>query len=344
CHHDCPDTCVWDITVEGGRAVRIRGNADHPTTRGQLCPKVNRLLERVYHPDRVLRPLRRRGSKGSGTFEEISWQEALDTIADRFGELIQQSGGESILQFSFDGTQGVIQKGVLADRFFDAIGASDIRRHLCGVTAWLGASDVTGRPFGIDPEDLRHARTILLWGTNTLLTNRHLWPFIEEAREAGATVVTIDPVRTVTARRSDDHIQLRPGSDIALVLGMVHVMETEGLLDHDWISESTTGWDDLWSSAVSMTPERTALMTGVDSVRIVWLARTYATLRPAAIRTLVGPEHRRNGRETMRAISMLASLTGAWRDVGGGLARSTQIYFETALNYPSGRPERRAFN
>lgn len=345
CHHDCPDTCVWDVTVTDGRAVKLRGNNEHPTTQGTLCPKVNRFLERVYHPDRLTTPLRRTGSKGLASFEPIAWDEALGEISSKLSTLIDTVGAESILQFSFDGTQGVIQKGIMADRFFNAIGASDIHRHLCGATAWLGASDVTGMPFGIDPEDLIEARTIILWGTNTYLTNRHLWPIIENARTNGAIVVVIDPVRTSTADRADEFVQIRPGTDTALVLAMVHVLEREGLIDPEWIDDKTTGWDELASSARSMSPERAADITGLLVERIEWLARTYATRRPAAIRTLVGPEHRQHGRDIMRAIAMLPAVTGAWRDAGGGLARSTQVYFETALNYPPPPdPPRRMFN
>lgn len=347
CHHDCPDTCVWDVTVVGGRAVRLRGNRQHPTTRGELCPKVNRFLERVYHPDRILHPLRRVGAKGEGRFQEIPWDEAVAEIAARFGDIRRVSGGAAILPFSFDGTQGVIQKGIVADRFFDALGASDIRRHLCGVTAWLGAAEVSGTPYGTDPEDLAHARTILLWGTNTYLTNRHLWPVIEEARSRGASVVVIDPVRTATAARADEHLALKPGSDVALVLAMIQVLDRDGLLDEAWIAGHTTGAADLRRSAAEVDLHQAARVTGLPIERIEWLAHRYATARPAAIRVLVGPEHRQHGRDIMAAIAMLPALTGAWRERGGGLARSTQVYFETALNYPVPDPDappRRRFN
>lgn len=346
CHHDCPDTCVWDATVVDGQVTRLRGNPDHPTTRGGLCPKVNRYVNRVYHEDRILQPLRRVGPKGSAEFVEISWEEAIGEIADRLTEIVGSSGPEAVLQYSFAGTQGAIQMGVMADRFFDELGASDIHRHLCGVTAWLGASDVSGLPFGIDPEDLRHAQTIILWGTNTQLTNRHLWSTIEEAKVNGAILVVIDPIRTVTAGSPevDEFLQIRPGTDVALVLGMVHVMVRDGLLDPEWLTQETTGWDDFRMSAESMPPSAAATITGIDESTIVWLARTFATNRPAAIRVLVGPEHREHGRDIMRAIAMLPAATGAWRDVGGGLARSTQIYFDEALNYPTSSGQRRTFN
>ncbi len=346
CHHDCPDTCAWEASVLDGKVIRLRGSDDHPTTRGQLCPKVNRFVDRVYHPERLLAPLRRVGPKGSGEFEEIGWDEAIAAIAGRLSEVVADAGSEAILQYSFDGTQGVIQKGIMADRFFDALGASDIRRHLCGVTAWLGASDVSGQPFGIDLEDLRHAKTLILWGTNTLLTNRHLWPTIQAAKADGATVIVIDPVRTATASAPeiDAFLQIKPGTDVALVLAMIHVLNRDGLLDEAWLANNTTDWDSLRASADEMSPEKAAAITGLAVGRIEWLGRTYATDQPAAIRVLVGPEHREHGRDLMRSIALLPAVTGAWRQAGGGLARSTQIYFETALNYPQSRPPRRTFN
>jgi anaerobic selenocysteine-containing dehydrogenase len=346
CHHDCPDTCAWEATVEDGRVIKLRGSDDHPTTRGQLCPKVNRFVDRVYHADRLLTPLRRTGPKGTAEFEAIGWDEAMAEIAARLGEVVERSGAEAILQYSFDGTQGVIQKGIMADRFFDALGASDIRRHLCGVTAWLGASDVSGLPFGIDPEDMAGAKMAILWGTNTLLTNRHLWPTIKDAEASGATVVVIDPIRTPTAAAPevDAYLQIKPGTDVALVLAMLHVMDRDGLLDHTWLADSTTDWEGLRESAAAMSPPEAAAITGLDSRTIEWLAHTYATKQPAAIRVLVGPEHREHGRQLMRSIALLPAATGAWQQTGGGLARSTQVYFETALNYPENRPHRRVFN
>lgn len=346
CHHDCPDTCVWDVTIKDGTAIRLRGNREHPTTQGQLCPKVNRFLHRVYHPDRLLNPLRRVGPKGSGEFEEISWDEAISEIGNRLRSIVLASGPEAILPYSFDGTQGSIQKGVMADRFFNELGASDIRRDLCGVTAWLGAADTTGHPFGIDPYELSESNVIILWGTNTRLTNRHLWPTIAEAKAKGATVVVIDPIRTSTASgpEVDEFFQLKPGTDVALVLAMINVMASESLLDQDWIRLATTGAEELLADAQQMGPNQAALVTGISAERIRWLARTYVTAPPAAIRVMVGPEHREHGQDIMRAISILPALTGAWREVGGGLARSTQVYFERALNFDETDHDRPSVN
>lgn len=346
CHHDCPDTCVWEVTVDDGVAIELRGMTDHPTTAGQLCPKVNRFLDRVYHPDRVLTPLRRTGPKGAGEFEPISWETALDEIEHRWKATIADDGPAAILPYSFDGTQGLIQKGVLARRFFAALGTSDVRRHLCGVSAWLGAYEILGVPKGIDPEDLRLARTIVLWGTNTLLTNRHLWPVIEEARDAGAVIVVVDPVRTATAERADRFLQIRPGTDVALVLGLVHVLDRDGLLDRDWLDSRTSGAEQLLASARPWDPGATETETGVAGTDVEWLAHTFATRTPAAVRSLVGPEHRENGVEIMAALATLPTVTGAWRDPGGGLCRSTQVWWEEALGLDVERlgPPARRFN
>lgn len=343
CHHDCPDTCAWDVTVDSGRAIELRGVDEHPFTRGQLCPKVNKFLDRVYHPDRLLTPLRRVGPKGNGEFVPVSWDEAIEAIADGLHSV---TSSESILQYSFDGTQGLIQKGVMANRFFAALGASDIRRHLCGVTSHLGAIDVAGSKFGIDPEDLRLAKTLILWGTNTLITNRHLWPTIEAAKNDGATVIVIDPFKTPTAASPvvDQFFQLVPGTDVALVLAMVNVLDRDGLLDQEWLATNTARWQELVASARDMSPERAAAITGIEGPRIEWLARTFATRRPAAVRCLIGPEHREHGRDIMRAIALLPAVTGAWRDPGGGMARSTGVYFDTALRSPDDLPERPLIN
>jgi anaerobic selenocysteine-containing dehydrogenase len=234
--------------------------------------------------------------------------------------------------------------GVLIDALFDAIGASDVHRELCGTSSWLGAAKVLGRPFGVDPETLRHSRTLILWGTNTRITNRHFWPVVEQARAGGATVVVIDPVRTDTAREADVHLQPRPGSDVALVLGVVHVLHRDALLDHAWLEEHTTGWQELLDDAAPWTPERTAAETGIDAERVVWLAHRMATERPTGVRVLIGPEHRENGTEIQRAVTMLTAVLGSWRDVGGGLARSTQQWAFSALALPNDRPVRRAVN
>lgn len=331
CHHDCPDTCAWEVTVVEGRATRLRGQSGHPVTRGSLCPKVNRYLDRVYHPDRVLTPLRRVGPKGAAEFEPISWAEAIEAVAEEVRARLRSGHPGSILQYSFAGTQGLVQMGTTIDRLFDLIGACDIRRELCGFTASTGAASVMGTPYSIDPESIRHARTIVLWGTDTRITNRHLWPSIEAAREAGASIIAIDPVRTETARAADLHLQVRPGTDVALVLGLVHVLDLDRLVDQAWIDQHTEGWAELRASARVWDPERASYVCGVSAEAITHLAHRLATHTPAALRTLIGPEHREGGHEILRAVTMLAAVLGGWREVGGGLARSTSAWPAAAL-------------
>ena len=331
CHHDCPDTCAWEVTVVDGVAVNLRGDPSHPFTEGQLCPKVNPYLDRVYHPDRLLHPLRRVGPKGEARFEPMSWDAAVSEIATRLSSAIARHGGETVLPYSLDGTQGLIQKGVMADRFFAALGATRLNRHICGVTAWLGASDVLGVPLGSDPTDVEFARTIVLWGTNTLLTNRHLWPYIETARSNGACVIVVDPVQTMTAARADQHVQPRPGTDVALVLAVIAEMDRAGRIDTEHLAATTQGWPELRADAQAMTLAKAERITGIDADTIRELAARIADAPPVALRVLVGMEHREFGRDLHRAVASLAAVSGAARHRGGGLVRSTQVYFDTAL-------------
>ncbi len=325
CHHDCPDTCAWEVTVRGGVAVNLRGDPAHPFTDGQLCPKVNPFLDRVYHPDRLLQPLRRTGPKGGSHFEPIGWDAAIAEIAERISAAVARHGGETVLPYSSDGTQGLVQRGVLADRFFAALGATRLNRHFCGVTAWHGAADVLGLPLGADPEEIAGARTIVLWGTNTLLTNRHMWPYIETARSGGATVIVVDPVGTMTAQRADWHVQPRPGTDVALVLGLIGVLDRDGFIDEERLAASADGWPELRREARALGLGDAAAVTGLDEADIVRLAHRIAHEQPAVLRTLIGMEHREHGRDIHRAVAGLAAVAGV------GYMRSTQVFFDTAL-------------
>lgn len=325
CHHDCPDTCAWEVTVTDGVAVNLRGDPSQPFTDGQLCPKVNPFLDRVYHPNRLLRPLRRVGPKGEGRFEPIGWDAAIAEIADRIGEAVARHGGETVLPYSLDGTQGLVQKGVLADRFFSALGATQLNRHICGVTAWHGAADVLGMPLGADPTEIASARTIVLWGTNTLLTNRHLWPYVEEARRNGASVIVVDPVSTMTAQRSDWHVQPRPGTDVALVLGIIDVLDRDGLVDEERVNTAASGWPELRAEARALSLDSASSITGLAEADITSLAHRIAHERPAVLRALIGMEHREHGHDIHRAVAALAVVSGA------EYMRSTQVYFDTAF-------------
>ncbi|HEY8643205.1 MAG TPA: molybdopterin-dependent oxidoreductase, partial [Candidatus Dormibacteraeota bacterium] len=194
CAHDCPDSCAWQVTVEDGKAVKLVGDREHPYTRGTLCAKVNRYLDRVYSPDRVLRPLQRVGAKGEGRFEPVSWEEAIGAIAERLQTISAEHGAEAILPFSYAGNMGLVQYAGMDRRFFSRLGASRLGRTICGDTANAGVAAVLGTFTGMIPEDIVHSRLVVLWGTNTVVTNVHLWPFVRQAREAGARVVVIDPL------------------------------------------------------------------------------------------------------------------------------------------------------
>lgn len=350
CHHDCPDSCGWVATVDDGVAVKLRGNPDHPYSRGELCPKVNRFLDRVYSPDRILHPLIRTGPKGSATFRRASWDEALAYTAERLHEIVDTWGGEAALPWGDAGTQGLLQMTSLDRRFFARIGASRQTGSLCGATAGAGVAATLGSGRGSDPLDVRHARFIILWGTNTRLTNRHLWPFVEEARGRGATVVVIDPMRTMTAAAADRFIQPLPGTDPALMLALMHVLIRDGLVDADYVKSHTVGFDRLVERVSGWTPERAADVCGITSQEIESLATDYGTIRPAFIRTLIGAEHHENGAMFFRALACLPTLTGSWKELGGGLARSVGTWFDVnvddsvfdRVSFPI--PERRGIN
>lgn len=320
CPHDCPDTCAWSVRVEGGVAVELIPDPDHPFTAGGLCAKVNRYIEdRTYNSDRILYPLRLSGPKGSGTYERVSWDEALEGIATRLKDVLAEFGSEAILPYSYMGTQGMVQGMAMDGRFFARLGASRLDRTVCGDNGQAGFKGTIGIDAGIDPESVVHSRFIILWGTNTVVTNLHMWPFIQRARRAGAPVIVIDPVRTRTAQAADEHIQPMPGTDAALALGMMRVIIDEDLYDNDYVERYTLGFEQLVQRLQRYPLDRVAEITRVPEEVIADLARRYATTRPATIRSLVGMEHRANGAMTFRTIACLPALTGAWRDRGGGL-------------------------
>ena len=326
CHHDCPDSCGWEVSVENGVAVKLRGNDDHPFSQGELCPKVNRFLERVYSPERILYPQVRTGPKGSGEFRQISWDEALALVAERIHCVIDDFGGEAVMPWGSAGTQGLIQMNSLDRRFFAKIGSSRQVDSLCGATAKAGSSLTLGSPLASDPMDIEFSQLILLWGTNTRLANRHLWPFIEKARARGAKVVVIDPIRTMTAESADVFVQPLPGTDVALMLAMMHILIRDDLVDHDYLEKYTDGFDELSVQVTEWTPLRAAQVCGISVDDIESLAHDYGTIRPSFIRTLIGAEHRQHGAMFFRTLSCLPMLVGAWREKGGGFARSVGSY------------------
>ncbi|MEU6256788.1 molybdopterin-dependent oxidoreductase [Streptomyces sp. NPDC047043] len=319
CPHDCPDTCAMRITVTDGRAVNLTGDREHPYTRGGLCVKVDNYLDRVYSPDRVLYPMRRTGPKGSGRFERISWDRALDEIATRFRGIAAEFGPEAIMPCSYLGTQGILNGLNVGDPFFAKLGATIAERTYCDSGSCTAYTMTIGDCAGVDPESLVHSKFILIWACNVMSTNLHLWPFIAEARKRGATVVVVDPVKTRTARAADWHIPIRPGTDGALALAMMNVIIGEGLTDGEYIANYTVGYEELAERVRPCTPEWAAEETGVPADDIRRLAREYAAAQPSVIRIGVAVERHAGGGQTVRALACLPALVGAWRKPGGGI-------------------------
>jgi anaerobic selenocysteine-containing dehydrogenase len=332
CGHDCPDTCSWMVEVRDGKAERLSGDPAHPFTRGTLCAKVNHYLERVHHPDRVLHPLKRAGRKGEGRFVRVSWDEALDDIASRWLAIAAESGAEAILPYSSAGVQGLIQTASLDRRLFGSMGCSDLDRKICGAVAAAGLSATIGCGTGIDPEDVIHSRFIVLWGTNTIVTNLHFWPLVREAQRRGAKIVVVDPIRTRTAEAADWHVQIKPASDAALALAMMHVMIRDGLVDHEYVSQHAIGYEALADRVREYSPDQVSHTVGLPVDEIERFAREYATTQPSLLRPLIGMEHHRNGAMQFRTLGCLSVLSGAWRHRGGGLARSTHVLQFDALD------------
>lgn len=317
CPLDCQDTCSWLAQVENGRVVRVEGRKDHPITRGALCAKVNDYQERTYASDRLLHPLRRVGPKGEGRFERISWDDALDLIAERLRAVIAGDGPEAILPVNYFGSMGVVQRRALM-RVFHALGASRFHGNVCGAASAVLAND--GQPIGFDPEDQVHARFVLMWGSNLLSTAHHAFHFIDQARKRnGARVVAIDPIRTRTARVCDEHVSIRPGTDGVLAAGMARVMLAEGLADLEFAGSVVDDLDEFRSSVERWTPDRVEAETDVPAETVVRLAREFAVARPALIRCGVALQQTVGGEETVRTLSALAILGGHWKVKGGGL-------------------------
>src|SRR5579883_1833718 len=327
CALDCPDCCSLLVNVENGRATRLRGNPDHPVTRGFLCGKVAQYLEREYSPQRLLYPLRRAGKKGEGRFERISWDDALDAIAENLTRIAREFGPEAILPYSYAGTMGMLNGSGMDRRFFHRLGASRLDRTICSSAGSAALTATQGVRYGTEPEQFRFSKFILAWAGNIHGTNVHLWPFIVEARRNGAKFWVIDPIRTRTAAVADKHLRINPGSDLALALGLAHIIIGENLYDADYVARYTNGFGALKELARRYDPERVSSLTGIAREDILELARVYALTRPAAIRLNYGVQRSERGGAAVRAISMLPALTGSWRERGGGLLLSTSQAF-----------------
>ncbi|MFL6447584.1 MAG: molybdopterin-dependent oxidoreductase [Bryobacteraceae bacterium] len=329
CALDCPDTCSLLVQVnEKGRGTKLRGNPAHPITRGFLCAKVARYLEREYHPDRLLYPQRRIGAKGEGRFERISWDDAIGEIASKLSTISREDGPEAILPYSYAGTMGLLNGAGMDRRFFHRLGASRLDRTICASAGGTALKLSQGIRLGTEPEQFAHARLIIAWGANILDTNVHLWPYIVEARRKGAKFIVIDPVKTRTARLADRHLFINPGSDLALALGLIHIILREGWEDADYVTRYSHGFDKLQTLARGYDPIRVEKLTGINRSELEFLAREYARTTPAVIRVNYGVQRSDRGGSAIRAISALPVITGSWRFAGGGLQLTTSGAFE----------------
>ncbi len=333
CPHDCPDTCSIVVTVKDGRAVKLKGDLAHEFTDGFLCQKVNRYLERVYHSDRLKHPLLRTGPKGSGQFRRISWDEAIDRITTKFQEIAcSPDGPQAILPYSYAGTMGKLHGSSLDRRFFHRLGASLLDRTICATAGAAGCDITLGTRAVIDPASVIHSRYIINWGSNTSVTNMHLWSIMHRARKAGARIVTIDPYRCKTAVKSDWWIPIRPGTDAALALGLMHILLRDGWQDDDYLAKYCLGAEKLRERVLDYTPQRVADITGIPIVDIEKLAHEYGTTPPALIRLNYGMQRHGGGGMAVRAITCLPALIGAWRRPGGGALLSTSKSYPFDVN------------
>ena len=335
CPLDCPDTCSWVVTVEDGRAVKLLGNREHPYTRGALCEKVNRYLEHTQQADRLLWPMRRTGKKGEGRFARISWDEALGEIAARWRAIIERDGPQAIWPYYGTGTLGMIQGLAGAGRrLWNTLGTTQHHLSICMSAGGFATGYTLGdNRIGMDPEGIADAELVILWGANPLVTHHHLWKFVEAARRKGAHVVVIDPVRTRSADRADEHLAPRPGTDAALALGLLHVVVAQGAEDREFIEAHTLGWDAFRERIQAYPPARVAEITGLPVERIEALGERLATARPTAIRIGPGMQRHAGGGMAVRTITCIPGVTGDWRYPGGGAAYDTRAFFKG--NWPA---------
>jgi anaerobic selenocysteine-containing dehydrogenase len=340
CPHDCPDTCAMLVTtqMQDGRrvAVKVAGDPLHPTTQGKLCTKVSRYLERTYHRDRLLHPLKRVGAKGEGKFVRVGFDEAIGEIAERL-EKIAAVDPERIVPYSYAGTMGLVQGEAMAQRFFHKLGASLLDRTICSTAGSEALNHTLGTRAGTDLEQFQNAGLILLWGTNAIASNLHFWTRAQAAKRNGAKLIAIDPYRSLTAEKCHEHIALLPGTDAALALGIAHLLEREGCVDREYVERYTLGADALLERARAFTPQRVGEICGIAPGVVESLARDYAEIRPAAIRLNYGMQRARGGGNAVRAVACLPALAGHWRDAAGGMLLSSSGEFPVnalGLNRP----------
>ena len=336
CPHDCPDTCGWHVQLEQGVIKKITGDPGNLVTKGVVCDKVRYYLDRVYGPQRILYPMKRVGPKGTGKFQRISWDQALTEITDRWKDLIENHGSESILPFSYAGTEGVVNKASMDRRFFNRIGSTQLERTICSSAGSAGYNLAYGKAIGVNPLDSVYAKLIIFWGINVLETNVHQAILANEARKNGAKIVVIDVHRNRSANWADEFFQIKPGSDGALAMGIAHILFRDSLIS-PWAKENTLGLEELEQSARNYPPNRVRHLTGLSIDQIEQLAKMYASIKPSLIRIGNGFQHHDNGGMSTWAVSCLPALVGAWEKKGGGAIKFNSGYFplnKAALERP----------
>ena len=347
CPHDCPDTCGILTEIEEGRAVRISADPAHPVSAGWLCAKVRPYLDHVYHPDRILHPLRRIAPKSLGqtdpndtrVWQRISWDEALSEIASRWNGIIEDSGPEAILPYSYSGTLGMLQMGVASSRFWDRLGASQLERSICGSAAEKAVEATLGKRHSPSYSSLASTKTLILWGHNPVSTAPHLMPHIAAMRRAGGRLIVIDPRRTRSAKQADLHLAPRPATDGALALGIAHILVRESWHDPDWLEAHALGWPEFEAVLADYPTQRVAQITGLAEDVIYDLARAYALSTPSLIRIADGLQRHPNGGQTVRAIACLPALSAQYGIRGGGLAYSNSGALRWAYTAPEARAD-----
>src|SRR5919108_4261370 len=322
CPLDCPDSCTIDVTVEKGRIVEIDGGDSNPATRDFICAKVRRFADRVYGEDRLLYPAIRQGTKGQGVFTRVSWDEALDHIAERMQEIRDRSGAEAILPFSYGGSNGLLTQDTNDAELFRRFGTSRLARTVCAAPTGAANLALYGKMPGVAYADYPHARLIILWGVNPAASGIHLVPFLNEARAAGAKIVVIDPRRTSLAKKAFLHLQVHPGTDLPVALALHRVLFEEGHADQAFLDTHTKGADRLRAAAAPWTIERAAREAGIDAADLRQLADLYVSTSPALVRCGWGLERNRNGGSAAAAILALPAVAGKFGIRGGGFSMS----------------------
>lgn len=322
CPLDCPDTCALHVTVDGNRVLALGGRPDVPVTDGFICSKVAKLHEQVDHPDRLTHPQRRVGPKGSGRFEPISWDEAVDEITHRFRKIRDRWGGEAILPYHYGGSNGLLTDGFLDALYFHRLGASRLLKTICAAPSGAVARGMTGKMPGVAYTDYPEARLVILWGVNPKVSHIHLIPFLHEARKRGATVVSVDPIRNFSDREVDLHLAPLPGTDLPLALGLIHRLRELGAVDHEFLDGHAKNLEPMLDAAAPWTPARAAREAGVAEADLLHLADLYAETSPAVIRSGWGLERNHNGGRALAAILALPALAGKMGVRGGGFTMS----------------------